>query len=653
MFAFMHKRFVNKIMAVVIISVLLVMGTEIVLRVYFGTKDRMELLALLGTDLAASIYSGIRYPMSVGDSNAVEKVLSDLKTKMEDIEVFICDFDKQIIWSTHKDKLHTKIADSIASHKFIDALEKTFHSGTSPRDMIDSSDQDGKKFLITIQPILNNPNCYHCHGSSRKVIGCMVIRTDVMQPYASVAAARDRTILITVIGISAIIGLIYTMVTRLVQRPVECLAEGAKRFAEGKMPEPIEVITDDEIGVLGETFNEMVRKISSFSKELEQEVALKTALLDERATLIDMLEKANSQLRELDTQKSMFLANMSHELRLPMSSIIGFSELLSAGIDGPVNEEQTHTLLKITNNAKDLLQLINDILDLSKIESGGSQLTPVHFNLKELICSVISIFEATIQQKNLSCNIEVDKNLPDVYGDEENIKAVLINLISNAVKFTDKGGIAIRAGISDRGVQADGVPVFADVCVEDSGIGIRDENLNKIFNKFVQVDPSMTRRYKGTGLGLSIAKGIVALHNGVIWATSEYRRGSQFHFTIPLHSRLIQKPFKPYLEYQAADALAAYFDRPVKIFLKKPQLAGKKLKCWEHIKCEEPSCPAYGSDETRCWLVLGTHCAGLTVASFPEKTESCKNCEVLQKLVIELDDAEAASAETDKPGDNQ
>jgi len=652
MLASMHKRFVNKIMAVVIISILLVMGTEIILRVYFGTKDRMELLALLGTDLAASIYSGIKYPMSVGDSNAVEKVLSDLKTKMKDIEVFICDFDMQIIWSTHKEKIHTRIADSIASKEFINTLENTFHSGTPPRDMIDS-DQAGKKFLITIQPILNNPNCYHCHGSSRTVIGCMVIRTDVMQPYASVAAARNRTILITVVGISAIIGLIYTMVTRLVQRPVERLAEGAKRFAEGNMPVSIDVKTEDEIGVLGETFNEMVRKISSFSKELEQEVTLKTALLDERATLIDLLEKANSQLRELDTQKSMFLANMSHELRMPMSSIIGFSELLSAGIDGPVNEEQTNTLLKITNNARDLLQLINDILDLSKIESGGSQLTPSYFNLKELICSVTLIFEATIHQKNLSCVVEVDKNLPEVYGDQDNIKAVLINLISNAVKFTDKGGITIRAGISDRGVQDDGEPVFAEVCVEDSGIGIRDADLSKIFNKFVQVDPSMTRRYKGTGLGLSIAKGIIALHNGVIWATSEYRRGSQFHFTIPLHRRLIQEPFQPYLEYQTADALAAYFGRPVNTFLKIPQLAGKKLKCWEHIKCDEPSCPAYGSDETRCWLVLGTHCAGLKIASFPEKTESCKHCEVLQKLVIELDDSETESTQTDKPGDNQ
>jgi signal transduction histidine kinase len=652
MLASMHKRFVNKIMAVVIISILLVMGTEIVLRVYFGTKDRMELLALLGTDLAASIYSGIKYPMSVGDSNAVEKVLSDLKTKMKDIKVFICDFDQQIIWSTHKDTIHTKIANSIASNEFLDTLEKTFHSGTTPREIIDN-DQDGRKMLITIQPILNNPNCYHCHGSSRKVVGCMVIKTDVMQPYASVAAARNRTILITAIGITAIITLIYTMVTRLVQRPVERLAEGAKRFAEGDMSVSLDVKTEDEIGVLGETFNEMVRKIASFSKELEQEVAEKTALLGERATLIDLLEKANSKLRELDTQKSMFLANMSHELRMPMSSIIGFSELLSAGIDGTVNEEQKKTLLKITNNAKDLLKLINDILDLSKIESGKSQLAPGYFNLKELINSIIPIFETTKQQKNLSFDVKVDENLPEVYGDEDKIKHVLINLLSNAVKFTDKGSITIRAGISERGVQADGEPVFAEVCVEDTGIGIRDEDLGKIFNKFVQVDPSMTRRFKGTGLGLSIAKGIIALHNGVIWGTSKYRQGSQFHFTIPLHSRLIQKPFKPYLEYQAADALAAYFGRPAEIFLKKPELAGKKLKCWEHIKCEEPSCPAYGSDESRCWLVLGTHCAGLKVAAFPEKIDSCKHCEVFQKLVIELDDLGNAKAETGKPYDNQ
>jgi len=635
-------------MAVVIISLLLVMGTEIVLRIYFGTRDRLKLLAILETDLAASTYAGIKYPMSVGDSKAVERVLTQLKNKMKDIEVFFCDFDQNIIWCTEKEKIHTKIAQSIPSTAVINSLTQTFQSGATPAPL--HYEQEDKEFLITIQPILNNENCYHCHGSTRMVIGSMVIKTGLQQTYASVAVARNRTILITVVGISAIIALIYTMVTRLVQRPVERLAEGAKRFAEGNMSVSIDVHTVDEIGVLADAFNDMVRKISSFSKELEQEVAQKTALLNEKASLIGLLEEANTQLRELDSQKSLFLANMSHELRMPMSSIIGFSELLSDGIDGPVNEEQKRTLAKITSNAKDLLQLINDILDLSKIESGRSELAVSRFSLKELIFSVIPIFETTIKQKNLSLTVEVDEDLPDVYGDEDKVKHVLLNLMANAIKFTSKGGITIWASISQRGMQLDGVPVFAEVRVEDTGIGIKQEDLDKIFNKFVQVDASMTRRYKGTGLGLSIAKGIVALHNGVIWATSKYGLGSTFHFTIPIQKRILQKPFKPYLEYQAAHALAAYFDRPVQTFLKEPELAGTKLRCWEHIKCEEPSCPAYGIEETRCWLVFGTHCAGLKIASFPEKVESCKKCEVLRKFVIELTDSETektAASRTD------
>jgi len=415
----------------------------------------------------------------------------------------------------------------------------------------------------------------------------------------------------------------------------------------------IDVRTFDEIGVLADAFNDMVRKISSFSKELEQEVTAKTALLKEKATLIGLLEEANNQLRELDSQKSLFLANMSHELRMPMSSIIGFSELLSDGIDGPVNEEQKRTLAKITSNAKDLLQLINDILDLSKIESGRSELAVSRFNLKELIFSVTPIFETIIKQKNLSLTVEIDEDLPDVYGDEDKTKHVLLNLMANAVKFTSKGGITIRASISKRGVQLDGVPVFAEVRVEDTGIGIKEEDLDKIFSKFVQVDASMTRRYKGTGLGLSIAKGIVALHNGVIWVTSKYGLGSTFYFTIPIQKRILQKPFKPYLEYQSAHALAAYFRRPVQAFLKKPELAGTKLRCWEHIKCEEPSCPAYGSEETRCWLVFGTHCSGLKIASFPEKTESCKNCEVLRKFVIELTKSETGKTDANRSDNNR
>jgi len=142
------------------------------------------------------------------------------------------------------------------------------------------------------------------------------------------------------IGISIIIALIYVMVTRFIRRPVEDLADKAKRFAEGDTSVSVDIKSEDEIGVLGNAFNYMVQRASQFSKRLESEVARKTDLLGERTNLIALLEKANTQLRELDKLKSTFLANMSHELRTPMNSIIGYSDLLIDGVDGPINEEQ-------------------------------------------------------------------------------------------------------------------------------------------------------------------------------------------------------------------------------------------------------------------------------------------------------------------------
>jgi len=634
MFGLIRKSFANKIMATVIISIALVMTAEIVLRIYFGTKDRMELVKTLNLDVSGSIYSGITYPMHVGDSEAIKGVLSGIRTKMENIEVYICDFDQEIIWSTHEENVNTGIADFIHNEEALKALTKTLSSGARPERAF-VEEFAGKRVLITMQPILNHKDCYHCHGTSRKVLGGMIIGTDVHHAYEMVASARNRTILISFIGISMIIAIIYVMVTRFIRRPVEDLADKAKRFAEGDMSVSVDVRSEDEIGVLGNTFNYMVQRASQFSKRLEREVAKKTELLEERTNLIALLEKANIQLRELDKLKSTFLANMSHELRTPMNSIIGYSDLLLDGVDGPINEEQAKSLSKISNNARHLLQLLNDLLDLSKIEAGKAELEAEQFNLKELIDSVVPMVEGMMTKKGLSLDFDIDENLPMVYGDKNKIKHVLMNLLSNAIKFTDEGGITIRARTSDRGIHRLGEPpVFAEVCVEDTGIGIKDEDLGKIFDKFVQADLSTVRQYEGTGLGLSIARGLIAMHNGTIWATSEYGKGSKFYFTIPLKKEILESRAKPAIELRVADDLAKHFGVPVETFLKDPQYEGKPVRCHEYIHCGQPSCPAYDSEDRRCWLILGTHCSGLKIGAYPEKVDFCKNCEVIQKLVL-------------------
>jgi CheY-like chemotaxis protein/anti-sigma regulatory factor (Ser/Thr protein kinase) len=317
-----------------------------------------------------------------------------------------------------------------------------------------------------------------------------------------------------------------------------------------------------------------------------------------------------------------------------MNAIIGYTELLIDRVDGPVNEEQEKSLKRVATNARHLLQLINDVLDISKIEAGKVELDIKELDLKWLIDSVIPTFEPLIKQKGLTLTVNIDAGLPLIYGDEERIKQILINLLSNAAKFTHQGGITISAKLSERGVKPGEPSIFAEVCVEDTGIGIKEEDLGKIFDKFVQVDLTTVREYEGTGLGLSITRGLVSLHKGMIWATSKYGEGSRFCFTLPLKKEILEKPAEPVVEPRIAESLAEYFGMPAETFLKEPEYAGKPIRCWEYVRCGQPNCPAYGGKESRCWLILGTHCTGMKIAAYPEKVDFCKGCDVIKGLML-------------------
>jgi signal transduction histidine kinase/CheY-like chemotaxis protein len=631
---FIRKRLGRTILTVLAVSVALVMVAEMYLRVSRGFRDRIEMMTLFGNEFAASIYAGIRHPMSIGDSAAVRKQIQDIKDKMSGVEIFICDFDREIVFGTLENSIKTDIGKSLHNKELMEALRKVSVTGVDPGKAFEEEDK-GKRYLVTIHPILNEPDCFHCHGSSRKVLGSMVIKMSTEQVYAAIASGRNRSIMITVFGICVLLVLTYVVLKKLVIRPIENLADKAKRFAEGDMSVKVDVRTEDEAGELGNAFNYMVNKISSFSRELEVQVARRTMLLREKTLL---LERANRELRELDRLKSSFLANMSHELRTPMNSIIGYTELLQDGVDGPVNEEQAKSLQKVESNARHLLQLINDILDMSRIESGKLELELRELNLKDVVESVIAGLKPALSKKSLVLRQHFAEDLPHIYADEDKVKQILINLLSNAIKFTDEGTIAITAQPTDRGIRPGEPALFIEVCVEDSGIGIKEEDIVKLFDKFSQLDISTIRRYEGTGLGLSIARGLVVLHKGVIWVTSKYGKGSRFCFTLPVRKDVLEKPAEPVIEALMAEGLAEYFSKPVETFLKEPKYAGKAIKCWEYVHCGQTSCPAYGSKEKRCWLVLGTHCKGTKVAAFPEKVDFCKGCEIIERLILESDE---------------
>jgi signal transduction histidine kinase/CheY-like chemotaxis protein len=648
--AFIRKRLANGIMAVIIITIVAVLGAEIVVRLYFGTKDRTEIMAMYGNELAASVYGSFDYPMSVGNCDSIKRQLSGIRGRIKDVEIFVCDPGQEIVYSTRGETIGGKMADSLEGAARAQTLTgAVLRDGGPARTILDATGR--KRYLFIIQPIANREACHHCHGGSRKVLGGMILKMDADRTYSQVAAARNRTILLGIISISAMIGLISIMLNRLIRHPLNSLAEKAKKFAEGDMTVSFNVESENEIGVLASTFNEMVAGISSFSRKLEQEVTRKTTLLNERTRLLALLEKANRDLREVDKLKSTFLANMSHELRTPMNAIIGYTELLADRVDGPINDEQEKSLHKVANNAKHLLQLINDILDISKIESGKTELHPDEVNLKGLIESVLPTFEPMMKLKGISLSLDVADDLPPVYVDQDKVGQILINLLSNAVKFTREGEISITARPSDRAVRPGDPPLFAEVCVEDTGIGIKAEDMPKLFDKFTQLDISTTRQYEGTGLGLSIARGLVVLHKGMVWVESEYGKGSRFCFTLPVKKEMLEKKTEPPTETAMAEGLAEYFNAPVDVFMSEPRYGGKPIKCWEYFHCAQTSCPAFGSRDYRCWLIQGTHSKGTGISSFPEKIEFCKGCETIERLMLEADEQGAISVEEGKGAD--
>ncbi len=260
------------------------------------------------------------------------------------------------------------------------------------------------------------------------------------------------------------------------------------------------------------------------------------------------LELANERLRELDRLKSQFLANISHELRTPLNSIIGFSEVIYDGITGPINNDQREYLRYINESGQHLLELINDLLDFSRIESGHMQLEWSTFQMSDLLDEVRTIILPPIEKKGQEISIEVQADLPPITADRLRMRQVLINLLSNANKFTPDGGritVVCRRELSPPVPAAEcssrtngGVAPSSGcihIAITDTGIGIKPEYQKLIFEEFRQVDGSLTREAAGTGLGLAISKRIVELHRGLIWVESEYGCGSTFHISLPVN----------------------------------------------------------------------------------------------------------------------
>jgi signal transduction histidine kinase len=259
--------------------------------------------------------------------------------------------------------------------------------------------------------------------------------------------------------------------------------------------------------------------------DLLKTFAAQSVLAIQNARLFTEIDEKSRQLEIASQHKSQFLANMSHELRTPLNAILGYTELILDNIYGETPNKMREVLERLHANGKHLLGLINDVLDLSKIEAGELTLDLADYSLKEVVQTVFTAVESLATGKQLALTIDVAPNLPRGHGDERRLVQVLLNLVGNAIKFTDKGEVAIKATVADGSFT---------VAVRDTGPGIADSDQDKIFGEFQQADNAATKRKGGTGLGLSIAKRIIAMHGGRIWVESEIGKGSTFAFTIPV-----------------------------------------------------------------------------------------------------------------------
>lgn len=291
--------------------------------------------------------------------------------------------------------------------------------------------------------------------------------------------------------------------------------------------------------VQGETIGEMgltrEKNITPEDALLATKLASQVSIQLETLRLTEELQKRALELQEMDRLKNAFLANMSHELRTPLNSILGFTDVMLEGLDGNLTEYMDTDLRLIQKNGQHLLHLINDVLDMAKIESGRMNLHPETFKVHGILEEVCSITSSLASEKNISLFIEDDSDRDiEIYADNTRMRQIMINLVNNAIKFTENGRIAIRAK------SLDGARVL--ITVKDNGIGIPPDKLDLIFQEFTQVDSSTTRKVGGTGLGLPISRRLAEMHGGRLWAESTgiAGEGSTFFVELPVEARITE-----------------------------------------------------------------------------------------------------------------
>jgi len=323
-------------------------------------------------------------------------------------------------------------------------------------------------------------------------------------------ANTRNTVLLCLVALAIATG-IGILTARWVIQPLLELNNAAKDIAKGELDRKVEIQRSDEVGELANSFNAMAVQLQDSFQNLEAK---------------------NAELEHLDKLKDEFLANTSHELRTPLNGMIGISESMIDGATGKLTEIQERNLWMVAQSGHRLSNLVNDILDFSKLKHKRIDLQLKPVSLRDLVEVVLTLSQSLVGTKQLSLINEVSSDLPAAHADENRLQQILYNLVGNAVKFTRSGTVKVSAEVLPPSAEQES-SVLA-VTIADTGIGIPEEKLERIFEAFEQAEGSTGREFGGTGLGLAVTKQLVELHHGKLTVTSTVGAGSQFTFTLPV-----------------------------------------------------------------------------------------------------------------------
>ncbi len=495
------KSLSAQILAALFLSVALVMTVVIYVSSSYQNKEMMNEMTAANEEMASAVFAAIRYPMSMGDSRAVEEQLIDLGKTVPDVEVYVVDRSGNITFSSQKNRLSSPIVPFIESQLAAEALKRMLETETRQEQSIEEI-ADGRRYFLHVHKLENEATCVRCHGAAEKLLGSVILRKSADKQYAALAEIRNRNILISGFGILMVIGLGYALLAKLVSWPIKGLAGRIKRLPEmmsGGVDLP--VITSkrtDEIGDLQNSFAMMALELND-----------KTIAIEETS---EELAKANKELEA-------FAYSVSHDLRAPLRNIDGFSKILLEEFAKELDDQAKHYLRRVRHGSVRMSALIDDMLTFSRIGRTGLQLRKV--DARPVIDRIVEYYAEDVAARKVQVTIG---DLPTLYCDPTLVQSLFSNLISNALKYS-RGVASPRVDIGYDG----GKGAFF---VKDNGVGFEMQYHDKIFQVFQRLH--LPEEYEGTGIGLAIVKRIAERHKGAVWAESSPGAGAVFFVKLPL-----------------------------------------------------------------------------------------------------------------------